>query len=106
MVDTETFRTLALSFENAEEKTHFNVPSFRINGKIFAPLEIEKAKACLKLTVEDQTEFCTFYKAICPVDNHWGKSGWTYIDINHIRKELLIEILETAYKTVSKHIRK
>ncbi len=104
MIDIEKFRALALSFENAEENPHFSAPSFRINGKIFASLEIEKAKACLKLNVEDQTEFCTFDKAIYPVDNHWGKSGWTYINVNRIREELLIEILATAYKTVLKKI--
>lgn len=106
MIDINKFRIMALSFENTEEKPHFDATSFRIGGKIFASLEIEKAKACLKFTVEDQTEFCTFDKAIYPVDNHWGKSGWTYIDINEIREELLTEALETAYKTVSKNKRK
>jgi hypothetical protein len=105
MVKTEQFRTLALSFENTEEKPHFEATSFRINGKIFASLEIEKAKGCLKLTVEDQTEFCTFDKAIYPVNNNWGKSGWTYIEINNISEELLLDALTAAYKTVLKNLK-
>lgn len=102
MIDTETFRQLALSFANTVEQPHFEATSFRINGKIFASLEIEKAKACLKFSTDDQQQFCSFDKAIYPVDNHWGKSGWTYIDINKIREDLLVDTLSSAYKEVTK----
>ncbi len=53
MVETEKFRTLSLSFPNVEEKPHFDAISFRIDEKIFASLEIEKSKACLKLNVDE-----------------------------------------------------
>jgi predicted DNA-binding protein (MmcQ/YjbR family) len=102
MVDIDTFRQFALTFADTNEQPHFNATSFRINGKIFASLEIEKQKACLKLSLDDQQQFCSFDKAIYPVDNHWGKSGWTYIDINKIREDLLIEALTSAYKEVSR----
>jgi predicted DNA-binding protein (MmcQ/YjbR family) len=102
MIDTETFRQLALSFADTVEQPHFEATSFRINGKIFASLEIEKAKACLKFSLDDQQQFCSFDKAIYPVDNHWGKSGWTYIDINKIREDLLVDALSSAYKEVTK----
>ena len=102
MVTTEKFRTLSLQFPNVEEKPHFDTTSFQIGGKIFASLEIEKSKACLKLNVDEQTEFCKMDKAIYPVDNHFGKNGWTYINIDKIREELLIETLETTFKIVKK----
>lgn len=102
MIDTETFRQLALSFANTVEKPHFDSTSFRVNGKIFASLEIDKAKACLKFSPDEQQEFCSFDKAIYPVDNHWGKSGWTYIDINKISEDLLADALSCAYKQVTK----
>jgi predicted DNA-binding protein (MmcQ/YjbR family) len=75
---------------------------FRVNGKIFASLEIEKQKACLKFSLDDQEQFCSFEKAIYPVDNHWGKSGWTYINIDKIREDLIVDALSSAYKEVSK----
>jgi hypothetical protein len=102
MINEENFREFALSFENVEEKPHFEATSFRINGKIFASLEIEKLKACLKFSLENQNYFTNIDKAIYPVDNYWGKSGWTYVEIKNIREELLIEALENAYKEVSK----
>ena len=92
MVDSETFRQLSLSFPRTVEQPHFNATSFRINGKIFASLEIDKAKACLKFSPENQEIFCSFDKAIYPVKKHWGKSGWTYTDIKNMRKEVLSDI--------------
>ena len=49
MITIETFRTLALSFENATEEPHFEKTSFRINKKIFATLDIKNEKVVLKL---------------------------------------------------------
>jgi predicted DNA-binding protein (MmcQ/YjbR family) len=102
MVNTETFRQFALSFAETIEQPHFDTTSFRVNGKIFASLEIDKQKACLKLSLDDQQQFNSFDKAIYPVDNHWGKSGWTYIDITKIREDLLFDALTNAFKEVSK----
>lgn len=101
MADTETFRQLALAFPGVTEQPHFEATSFRINGKIFASFEADKARACLKFSLNDQQQFSSFDKAIYPVDNHWGKSGWTYIDIQKIREELLADALRSAYNEVA-----
>jgi predicted DNA-binding protein (MmcQ/YjbR family) len=100
MVTTETFRQLCLSFSNAVEAPHFEATSFRVNGKIFATLHIDDAKACLKFSPNDQQQFCAIDKEIYPVPNKWGASGWTFININNIREELLMEALERAYKEI------
>ncbi len=102
MLDLETFRNMALSFPDTHEEPHFDVTSFRIKGKIFASLEIDKSKACLKFSLKDQAQFCSYDKAIYPVESSWGKYGWTYININEIREELMYEALESAFKEVSK----
>ena len=39
MVSIDTFRKLALSFDEAVEQPHFEKPSFRVNKKIFATLD-------------------------------------------------------------------
>jgi predicted DNA-binding protein (MmcQ/YjbR family) len=100
MVDIETFRQIALSFADTNEHSHFDATSFRVNGKIFASVEIDKQKACLKFSIPTQEQFCSFDKAIYAVDNHWGKSGWTFIDIDKIREELLFCALSSAYQEV------
>lgn len=45
MVSIETFRKLALSFENAIEEPHFEKTSFRVNKKIFATFDEKNNRA-------------------------------------------------------------
>ena len=67
MIKEEKFREFAMSFENVEEKPHFEATSFRIQNKIFTSLEIEKLKACLKFSVENQNYFSNIDKEIYPL---------------------------------------
>jgi hypothetical protein len=99
---TYLFISFAKSFENVVEKPHFEAISFWIKEKIFTSLEIEKAKACLKLSKEDQATFSKMHKGIYPVNNKWGESGWTYFEIEILNEELVFEALEDAYNEVSK----
>ena len=102
MVDTETFRQLSLSFAGTSEQPHFEKTSFRVGGRIFATLDIENSKACLKFSADDQQQFCLINKAIFPVENNWGRNGWTFIQIGKITEELMVEALTSAYKEVSR----
>ncbi len=102
MVTIETFREIALSFPQAEELPHFEKTSFRVKKKIFATLSPESTKACIKLSEVDQSVFCSFDKTIIyPVDNNWGKQGWTFFELKKIRKDMLKDALTTAYTEVA-----
>ncbi|MCS3795251.1 MmcQ/YjbR family DNA-binding protein [Niastella sp. OAS944] len=103
MVHENTFRQLALSFADAEEQPHFEKTSFRVKKKIFATHAAGSHIICVKLSAVDQSVFCAFDKTIIyPVDNKWGKQGWTLADLNKIRKPMLIDLLTTAYNEVRK----
>ena len=102
MVDTTTFKSLAMSFPETKELTHFEKTSFRINNKIFATLDESHQKACLKLDEVDQSVFCLIDPTIIyPVNNKWGKQGWTYVELNKVKKNLLKDALSKAYSTVA-----
>ncbi|MDP1746998.1 MAG: MmcQ/YjbR family DNA-binding protein [Bacteroidota bacterium] len=102
MVDINTFREIALSFPETTEQAHFEKPSFRVGKKIFATFDIKNNLACIKLSEIDQEVFSLFDKsAIYPVPNIWGKNGWTYINLNKVRKDMFIEALTTAYCEVA-----
>ena len=102
MVTFETFRTLALSFPEATEEPHFEKSSFRVKNKIFATYDSKNKRACLKLSEIDQDVFTLADSTIIyPVDNKWGKQGWTIIEMNKVRKELFIDALTTAYCNVA-----
>jgi predicted DNA-binding protein (MmcQ/YjbR family) len=101
MVNVDTFKQLALSFPGAEEQPHFEKTSFRVKKKIFATHAADSHLVCVKLSEIDQSVFCAFDKTIIyPVDNKWGKQGWTLVDLKKVRQRMLVDILTTAYNEV------
>lgn len=101
MVTTEAFRQIALSLPNTVEQPHFEKTSFRVKKKIFATLSIDSNQAVLKLSEMNQSIFCSLDKKIIyPVNNKWGRQGWTVVDLKKVRKDLLGEALKTAYREV------
>lgn len=102
MVSIETFRKLALSFPGTNEESHFEKTSFRVNKRIFATYDDKNNRACLKLSEIDQDVFVAADKAaIYPVDNKWGKQGWTLLELRKVRKDLFTDALTTAYCEVA-----
>ena len=102
MVTIETFRTLALSLPDTEEKPHFDLQSFRVKGKIFATLWLKENRAMLKLSLVDQSVFCSYDPTIFfPVPGAWGKKGATFVELNKVRKDMFKDALTTAYNGVA-----
>lgn len=102
MVSIKKFRELVLAFEEATESPHFEKTSFRVNKKIFATLDEKNAKAVVKLSAIDQSVFCSFDKTIIyPVPGKWGMQGWTIIELNKVKKEMLTDALTTSYCTTA-----
>jgi hypothetical protein len=102
MISIQQARKAALSLPEAEEKKHFDIPDFRIKNKVFATLHEKENRMVVKLTVVDQSVFCAFDKqVIFPVPGGWGRQGWTFINLKKIRKEMFLDALTTAWKTVA-----
>ena len=103
MISIKTFKELALSFPETSQKPHFEKTSFRVKNKIFATLSEETCLAVIKLSEVDQSVFCSIEKSVIyPVNNKWGKQGWTVIDLKKVRKDVLRDALTTAYNEVIK----
>jgi predicted DNA-binding protein (MmcQ/YjbR family) len=102
MISIKKFTELALSFQEAIELPHFENTSFRVNKKIFASLSIKDKRACLKLSLVDQSVFASLAKlAIYPVPNKWGKQGWTFFELDKVKTEMVVDALTTAYCNVA-----
>ncbi len=102
MVTINTFRKLALSFPEVTEEPHFEKTSFRVKKKIFATFDERNKRAIIKLSEIDQNVFSTAAKSIIyPVDNKWGKKGWTIIEMEKVNKKLFDDALTVAYCTVA-----
>jgi predicted DNA-binding protein (MmcQ/YjbR family) len=102
MVSPDEVRKYALSFEGASEEPHFDKISFRVRGKIFATLNLEHNRACVRLTSIDQNVFCAYKEdVIYPVPNAWGKYGWTLINLKKVRKDMFKDAMTSAYCCVA-----
>ena len=102
MVTLELLRKIALSFPETTEEAHFEKTSFRIKKKIFATYDEQKLRTCIKLSEIDQNVFAAADKSIIfPVDNKWGKQGWTLIEMNQVQEDLFVDALTTAYCEVA-----
>ena len=102
MVAIKAFKELVLSFSGVEEQPHFEKTSVRVKKKIFATHAPDSHIICVKLSEVDQSVFCAFDKTIIyPVNNKWGKQGWTLVDLKKVKKDMLVDLLTTAYNEVS-----
>ena len=100
MIDIETAREIFMSFPEVEEWDHFGKLSYRVKGKIFATLDLDSKKAVLKLTTNQQPEFCE-NQAIYPVKGRWGELGWTYVHLDGIAPLLFKEATTVAWSNIA-----
>ena len=102
MVTLTALRKLALSFPETTEEPHFEKTSFRVRSKIFVTYDASNSKAVVKLSEIDQHVFAAGAPAVIyPIDNKWGKQGWTVVDMKKVRVSLFKDALTTAYYTVA-----
>lgn len=100
MVTLKEVKKWALAFPEAVEMPHFEKTSFRVARKIFATLDKKKQKVVVKLNEVDQSVFSSGKAGISPIQNAWGKQGWTVIDLKSVRKSLFKDALQTSYNEV------
>ena len=99
MVSIDSARKAALSFPGTEEKKHFDIPDFRVKNKIFASIHTDKNFMMVKLSLVDQSVFCSYDKeVIFPVPGGWGRAGATFVNLKKVKKEMLMDALSCAWK--------
>jgi hypothetical protein len=103
MVDITYFRQLALSFPDTAELPHFHLSSFRLKKKIFATYWPKENRAMLKLSLIDQSVFCSYDNTVFfPVPGGWGEKGATFVDLKKVRKSMFKDALTTAYNDIAR----
>ena len=97
MVSIQRFMDLAASLAEGAPTPHFEKLAYRSNKKIFVTLSEAEARACLRLSAEDQSVFCAIDPdMIYPVPNKWGTQGWTIIELRHVTVSILRDALGRA----------
>jgi hypothetical protein len=100
MMTEADFRRIALSFEGAEQGSHFGATDFRVGGRIFATLaSISEGYGNLFLTPEHQAAFVQEQPEIfLPIHGGWGRMGMTHIRLAAADEDTLTGALHTAWK--------
>ena len=94
-------RRLSLSLPEAEAKSHFDHPDFRVRNKIFASLKNDQI-AVIKLTMEQQEVMCAAEPEVfVALPNGWGRQGWTQIILAKADEAALLAGLKTAWRNVA-----
>jgi hypothetical protein len=94
------FRRIALSLPEAVEGSHFGNADFRVGGKIFATLALEKeGYGVLLLTPEQQAGMVGDEpKVFSPVPGGWGRQGSTRVRLAKVPADILESALRTAWR--------
>jgi hypothetical protein len=99
-VTAARFRKIALSMPEAVEGSHFNHADFRVDGKIFATLGLEKQGfGVLLLSPEQQAGMVEDAPDIfSPVPGGWGRQGSTRVLLAKVAPDILEGALRTAWR--------
>ena len=78
----DDFREIALSMQDAEERSHMGHPDFRANGRIFSTLGPGEKWGMVKLTPGEQDEFLRQHpRMFAPSSGAWGRQGCTTVHL-------------------------
>lgn len=101
MVTLEEARQIALSMPGAEEYDHFGHPAYRTK-RIFATLWPAENRMMVKLSLIDQSVFCSFNKEIFyPVPNKYGLMGCAFVELSKVDEGMLRDAITTAWQAAS-----
>jgi hypothetical protein len=94
-------KSLVLSLPEAEAKSHFDHPDFRVRNKIFASLKSDGI-AVIKLTLDQQEVMCAAEPDVfVALPNGWGRQGWTQVMLAKADQATLLGALKTAWRNVA-----
>jgi hypothetical protein len=96
------FRRIALSMPGAVEGSHMGNADFRVNGRIFATLSLERQGfGVLKLVPEQQLGMVQDAPEIfSPVPGGWGRMGMTRVLLANVTEDVLEGALRTAWNNI------
>ena len=94
------FRRIALGLPEAVEGSHFGNADFRVGGKIFATLALEReGYGVLLLTPEQQAGMVEDEpRVFSPVPGGWGRKGATRVRLAKVKPDILEAALRTAWR--------
>jgi hypothetical protein len=101
VIGDEEFRRVALALPGAEEKPHWERPSFRVRNRIFAVLRADECRAVLKLPLEERSALVAEQPDVFSAVSGWAEQGWTFVSLERVDPVELAELVEEAWRGVA-----
>jgi hypothetical protein len=98
MVSVARARALALSMPEAEEKSHFNHPDFRVCNKIFAALWPQDLQSVVKLDPGERARLVLERPKVFSVSPYGKRGGYTVVDLVQIEEDELRVLMMKAWR--------
>ena len=97
MATANDLRRLALALEGTSEHPHFDRAAFKV-ARIYVTLAADGCSANFKFTPDEQEFKCMMMpEAFAPLDNAWGRQGWTAATLSNLRPADLKAALAMAW---------
>ena len=98
----EIVRGLALALPETEERSHFEIPDFRVAGKVFCTARPSEPLCMVKLPLEIQEALVADHPdVIYPAAGAWGRGGATMVRTDCIDPRLLADLIGLAWRHVA-----
>jgi hypothetical protein len=92
----------ALALPGVAQGSHFDIPDFRVAGKIFCTARTGEPVAMVKLPQLLQSAVMTQYpEAITPAAGAWGRGGSTLVRVDLVAEALLADLIVSAWRHVA-----
>ncbi|HVM99234.1 MAG TPA: MmcQ/YjbR family DNA-binding protein [Caulobacteraceae bacterium] len=102
MPGVDDIRGLALALPEAVEADHHGIPSFRVAGKIFCTIHLDRPRMMVKLDPEDQRNLAEAHPGVVePVPGYWGRKGSTFVAYQRADAALIATLLRMAWTNVA-----
>ena len=97
MAKAEDLRGLAMALEGTSEAPHFDRAALRAD-RMFVTLDASERTANFKFTPDEQEFKCQLAPEVFkPIDNGWGRQGWTTAILAAATADDLQAALEMAH---------
>jgi hypothetical protein len=97
MASDADLRRMALALPGTTEAPHFDRAAFKVD-RIYVTLDAAGSTANLKFTPDEQEFKCQLAPEVfAPIDNAWGRQGWTTVTLATATAADLQAALEMAY---------
>jgi hypothetical protein len=95
----EQVATIALALPETTQSQHFDIPDFRVRGKIFCTARTSEPLAMVKLPQEIQTAVVNQHpEAITLAAGAWGRGGATLVRTDLVPETLLADLIVSAWR--------